>query len=111
VLTAKGSQPFECRTAISRAILLTCNELCRKTDDTEITPLNREGAVGLAYLRVKYLEYIAFKIFPAKSILRVESLLPFQCDMMKAVAQTKPTSEELRHQVEELRSTAAHLQE
>ena len=58
---------------------------------------------------VKYLQYIAFKIFPAKSILRVESLLPFQCDMMKAVAQTKPTSEELRDEVNELRSTAARL--
>ena len=60
---------------------------------------------------VKYLQYIAFKIVPAKSMLRVDSLLLFPCGMMNAVAHTKPTSEELRNEVEELRSTAARLQE
>jgi hypothetical protein len=44
---------------------------------------------------VKYLQYIAFKIVPAKGMLRVNSLLQFPCDMMRVVAQTKPTSEEL----------------
>ena len=41
----------------------------------------------------------------------VGSLLVFPCDMMKAVAETKPTSQELQSEIEELRSTAARLQE
>ena len=61
--------------------------------------------------RLSTFKYIVFKIVPAKSALRVDSLLLFPCDMMKAVAQTKPTLEELRNEVEELRSTAARLQE
>ena len=50
-----------------------------------------------------------FKIVPANSMLRVGSLLQPPFDMMNAVEQTKPTSEELRGEVKELRSTAARL--
>jgi hypothetical protein len=58
---------------------------------------------------VKYCQYIVFKIVTAKGILRVGSLLQSPCDMMNAVAQTKPTSEALRVEVKELRSTAARV--
>ena len=60
---------------------------------------------------VKYPQYIAFKIVLVKSTPFVDSRLLLPCDMMKAVAQTKPTSGELRNEIEKLRSTAARLQE
>ena len=47
-------------------------------------------------LEVKYLQYIAFKIVPAKGMLRVGSFLQPPCDTMNPVAQTKRTSGELR---------------
>ena len=59
---------------------------------------------------VKYLQYIAFKIVPAKSVLRVDSLLLFPCDMMKAVRRSTNIGR-AAERVEELRETAARLQE
>jgi len=54
---------------------------------------------------VKYLQYIAFKIVPAKSVLRVDSLLLFPCDMMKAVRRSTNIGR-AAERVEELRETA-----
>jgi hypothetical protein len=74
--------------------------------------LNREGAVifGVSS-RLSIFSISRLRSALLKSIWHVDSLLLFPCDKMKAVAQTKPTSEKLRSEVEGLRSTAARLQE
>jgi hypothetical protein len=72
---------------------------------------SRRRSILWRVFEVKYLQYIAFKIVSAKGMVRVVSLLQFRCDMMNAMAQTKPTSEELRAEVNELRLTTARLME
>src|SRR5215470_11495858 len=99
--------------AVSRAIRLTSTELCREKQRMQrsrlsISQSRRRSVLGCIF-EVKHVQYIVFQLVPANSMLCVRSLLQPPCDMMNAVEQTKPTSEELRGEVKELRSTAARL--
>jgi hypothetical protein len=70
---------------------------------------SRRRSVLWRVFEVKCLQYIAFKIVSAKSVL---PLLQFRYDMMNAEAQTGPaSSEELRAEIDELPSTDARRQE
>ena len=61
-----------------------------QTSRLSISQSRRRSVLGRIF-EVKSVQYIAFKIVSAKSML---PLLQFRYDMMNAVAQTRPTSSE-----------------
>ena len=91
------SQPLGAAPDVSRAIRLASTEFCRERQLMQRSRLSisqsRRRSVLWRIFEVKYIQYIALKIVPAKGTLRAGSLLQSPCNMMNPMAQTKPTSE------------------